>query len=362
MTMVIFARTAGGMASSAVPAVAKSSGRRRTRRGTGVAGATWRSETAPAQSAHSFGGSAAASERTETCRARRRAIRFIDVSQTSVQEPKLPGQKTKGVMFFNPSSGVKASAAELSALEEAANDAGLKVVRVTRNLDCTSLIRERMREGTRLFVAAGGDGTINSIIQPLIHTDAILGVIPVGSYNHFAKDLGIPLSWREALEVVFSGATRPIDTARINERFFVNNISMGLYPELVARREEKGRDYPRWKARLYAAFATLQKYPHIAVTLESEHHQEVIRTHMLMISNNGYDLSRLGIQAPRLALTRFVAHYLAGRVRETPGFRSFRTSRVKVDSPKQHLHLGVDGEVATMETPLVITTVPQSLL
>jgi len=189
-------------------------------------------------------------------------------------------------MFFNPSSGVKTSPAELSALEQAASDAGLEVVRVAHGLDCVSLIRDRMREGIRLFVAAGGDGTINSVIQPLIHTDAILGVIPAGTYNHFAKDLGIPLSWREALEVVVSGATRPIDTARINERFFVNNISMGLYPELVARREEKGRDYPRWKARLYAAFGTLQKFPHVAVTLDSEHHQEVIRTHVLMISNN----------------------------------------------------------------------------
>jgi YegS/Rv2252/BmrU family lipid kinase len=282
-------------------------------------------------------------------------------------------------MFFNPSSGSKTSPAELSALEQAASDDGLDVIHVSRDLDCTSLIRERMREGTRLFVAAGGDGTINAIIQPLIHTDAILGVIPVGTYNHFAKDLGIPLPWREALDVVVSGATRPIDAASVNGRFFVNNVSMGLYPELVARREEKGRDYPRWKARLYAAFGTLQKYPHIAVTLESEHHQEVIRTHVLMISNNSYDLSRLGIESPRLALeegrlsvywlphvprlalTRFVAHYLAGRVRDTPGFRSFRTSRVKVDASKQHLHLGVDGEVVTMATPLVITIVPQSL-
>jgi YegS/Rv2252/BmrU family lipid kinase len=282
-------------------------------------------------------------------------------------------------MFFNPSSGVKTPSAELSALEQAASDAGLEVVHVTGDLDCTSLIGDRMREGIRLFVAAGGDGTINSVIQPLIHTDAILGVIPAGTYNHFAKDLGIPLSWREALEVVVSGATRPIDTACINERFFVNNISMGLYPELVARREEKGRDYPRWKARLYAAFGTLQKFPHVAVTLDSEHHQEVIRTHVLMISNNSYDLSRLGIEAPRLALeegrlsvywlphmprvslTRFVAHYLAGRVREAPGFRSFRTSRIKVDSSKQHLHIGVDGELVTMATPLLITIAPQSL-
>lgn len=282
-------------------------------------------------------------------------------------------------MFFNPSSGVKIPQSELSALEQSASDAGLEVVHVTRDLDCPSLIRERLREGRRLFVAAGGDGTINTVIQPLIHTEAIFGVIPVGTYNHFAKDLGIPLPWREALDVVINGEIKPIDTARINERFFVNNISMGLYPELVARREEKGRDYPRWKARLYAAYATLQKYPHVAVTLDTEHHSEVIRTHVLMISNNSYDLSRLGIEAPRkvleegrlsvywlphvprLALTRFVAHYLAGRVHEAPGFRSFRTSRVKLQSSKRRLHLGIDGEVVTMDTPLMITIVPQSL-
>jgi diacylglycerol kinase family enzyme len=282
-------------------------------------------------------------------------------------------------MFFNPSSGLKMPAAEQDALQQAVRDAGLEVIRVSRDLDCAALIRQRMNEGVRLFVAAGGDGTINTVIQPLVNTDAIFGVIPVGTYNHFAKDLGIPLAWRDALDVILSGAIKPIDTARINERFFVNNVSMGLYPELVARREEKGRDYPRWKARLLAAFATLRKYPYIAVTLDSEHHHEVIRTHVLMVSNNSYDLSRLGIEAPRLALgegrlsvywlphvrrlalTSFIAHYLAGRVHAAPGFRSFRTSQVRLHSSKKRFHLGVDGEVETMDLPLVITIVPQSL-
>src|SRR4051794_28972265 len=116
---VIFARTAGDMVSRAVAEATKSSCRNRTKSGTGVAGATWRSETAPAQSAQSFGGSAAARERTETCRASRKAIRFIDVFQTPLQEPKLPERKTKGVVFLNPSSGVKASASEMAALEQA---------------------------------------------------------------------------------------------------------------------------------------------------------------------------------------------------------------------------------------------------
>lgn len=283
-------------------------------------------------------------------------------------------------MFLNPSSGAKLPEAEVAALIKSSEQAGLEVVKISQEIDCAALIRERIHQGQRLFVAAGGDGTINTVVQPLINTEAVLAVIPVGTYNHFAKDLGIPLPWKEALEVVVSGPVKQVDTARINEHFFLNNISMGLYPELVAKREAKGRDYPRWKARLYAAWSTLKKYPHIAVTVDTANHHEVVKTHVLMISNNSYDLSRMGIEAPRtgleegrlsvywlphvsrLAMMSFVAHYLAGKVRTAPGFRSFRTAQIRMQSPKKQLNVGVDGEVVTFQTPLTITTVPKSLL
>jgi diacylglycerol kinase family enzyme len=284
--------------------------------------------------------------------------------------------RNNGTMFLNPSSGARLDAAELTA---AASEAGIEVVALTRDVDVPAMIRERMREGRRLFIAAGGDGTVNCVIQPLVHSDAILGVIPLGTFNHFARDAGVPLDWREALDTALNGTTRQVDAARVNDRFFVNNVSMGLYPELVARREERGREYPRWKARLLAAYGTLQKYPHVTVTLESEHHQMAVRTHVLMVSNNPYDLSRVGIDAPRttleegrlsvywlphlprIALMRFLAHYLAGRVREAPGFRSFRTSRMKVHASKKHLRVGVDGELFTFHMPLVITIAPKAL-
>jgi len=281
----------------------------------------------------------------------------------------------RGVLFLNPSSGVGFDA---GALETAAAAAGLEIIRLGET-DPASIVRERMREGQRLFIAAGGDGTINGIVQPLINSDAIFAVIPVGTYNHFARDLGIPLDWREALDVAMSGDTRQIDAGRVNDRFFVNNVSIGLYPELVARREERGRDYPRWKARLHAVYATLRKYPHVNLAVESEYLNEIVKTHVFVVSNNSYDLSRLGVEAPRstleegrlsvywlphlprIALTRFLAHYLAGRVKTAPGFRSFRTSRLKVQSAKKRLSLGVDGEVVSMPPPLVITIVPKAL-
>lgn len=286
----------------------------------------------------------------------------------------------KGTMFFNPSAGARLAPAELTELRRRAEEGGLEIISVGRDVSIDQTIRERMQEGRRLFVAAGGDGTINCVIQPLIHTDAVLGVLPIGTFNHFAKDLGLPLDWRSALQVVLTGTTRQIDAARVNERFFVNNLSIGLYPELVARREEKGRDYPRWKARLFAAYATLRKYPHVTFTVESEHHRESIRTHVFIVSNNTYDLSRIGIEAPRgtleegrltvywlphlprLALMKFVAHYLAGRVKTAPGFRSFRTASLKLRSGRESLHLGIDGELFDMAPPLTITIVPSSLL
>jgi diacylglycerol kinase family enzyme len=271
-------------------------------------------------------------------------------------------------------------AGELDALRAAADSAGIEIVEITSELDCTQEVRERLRRGATLFIAGGGDGTVHHVLQAIVHSEATLAVLPLGTYNHFARDLGIPMDWRAAFEVALRGSTRQIDAGRVNERFFLNNVSIGLYPELVLKREERGRDYPRWKARLAATFATLRKFPHVTLALEAEQRHEIVRTHVFIISNNVYDLERLGIEAPRASLTegrlsvywlphtsrwrltRFVARYLAGRVRTIPGFRSFRTLRMRAQSSRSHLKVGVDGEVFTLDTPLVITAVPQSVV
>lgn len=288
--------------------------------------------------------------------------------------------RTKGLLFLNRSSGPKQPGDATDELIAAAGEAGLEAVEISADVDCAQLIRDRSCRGTTLFVAAGGDGTVHHVVQAVVNTGADFAVIPMGTYNHFARDVGIPLDWREALEVALTGERRQIDAGRINDRYFVNNVSIGLYPEVVALREERGRDYPRWKARLYALYTTMRKYPHVNMTLEAEGRHEVLRTHVFMISNNSYDLERVGVEAPRerltegrlsvywlphvprWELTRYVSRYLAGRVRSIPGFRSFRSMRMRVESPHRQLKVGVDGEVFVMDTPLVITTVPQSLV
>jgi len=288
--------------------------------------------------------------------------------------------RVSGTLFLNRLSGVRLTPVDVAGLREEAAARGLHVVELGDDVNLRAIVRERTMRGDRVFIAAGGDGTVHHVIQALVNTDAILGVVPTGTYNHFARDLGIPIGWRAALDVALTGETRQIDTGRINDRFFVNNVTLGLYPKFVAHREEKGRDYPRWKARLFAAYITLRNYPHVILNVESDHERhEVIRTHMFMVSNNGYDLSRIGVEAPRdrlnegrvsvywlphiprWQLTRFIARYLAGRVRETPGFRSYRTMRMRVQSTKSKLEVGIDGELFELPTPLAITIVPQSL-
>jgi diacylglycerol kinase family enzyme len=282
----------------------------------------------------------------------------------------------KGTLFLNRNSGVKS---EDEALIAAAQAAGLEVVELSPELDCLREVRDRLARGTRLFVAAGGDGTVNHVVQGLINSDATLAVIPTGTYNHFARDLEIPLAWTDALEVALNGDAHAVDVARVNERFFVNNLSLGLYPEMVERREAHGRDYPRWRARIYAFYGTLRKYRHVTLSVESEGRHELIRTHVFMVSNNSYDLERFGVEAPRetltggrlsvywlphtsrLRLTRYIARYLAGRVRTIPGFRSFRTTSLRVQSTHAHLRVGIDGELFTLAAPLHVSIAPQSL-
>ncbi|HYK01470.1 MAG TPA: diacylglycerol kinase family protein [Thermoanaerobaculia bacterium] len=283
----------------------------------------------------------------------------------------------RGTLFLNRNSGNRAGADDLTA---AARAEEVEVLELSPELDCAKEIRDRISRGVKLFIAAGGDGTVHHIVQAVAQTDAVLAVIPAGTYNHFARDLNIPLTWREALDVALNGASRQIDAARINDRFFINNVSLGLYPELVARREEHGRDYPRWRARLYALYTTLRKYPHVTLNVETESQKDVIRTHVFMVSNNSYDLERFGVEAPRERLTegkltvywlshrsrwqlaRIVARYMAGRVREIPGFTMFRTRQMRVQSSRSFLKVGIDGELFTLETPLTIVSVPRSVM
>src|SRR5215207_1701290 len=94
------------------------------------------------------------------------------------------------------------------------------------------------KEHADIVVAAGGDGTVSGVAAVVAGSDAALGVLPLGTLNHFAKDLGIPLDLAKAAAVVAARHIRRVDVGRVNDRVFINNASIGVYPGIVEKREE----------------------------------------------------------------------------------------------------------------------------
>ena len=283
-----------------------------------------------------------------------------------------------GAIYFNPSSGAR-DPQIAAGVRESAAEYSVDVVEIRPGLDIGADIRSRMAEGQRLFVASGGDGTIHSVIQPLVNTDAVLGVLPVGTFNHFARDMKIPLGWRAALDVALNGRTIQVNTASVNDQFFVNNLSIGLYPLIAAEREQIRKLYPKWRAYQKAAWTAYRKLHHVSLVVESPHQMQTVRTHVFVVAVNPYDIETFGIVAPRTtveggnlsvywlpemqktSLIRTMARYFSGKAVPGTDFHSMQMPVLKVQTSHHHIRLGMDGELYDLKPPLLIQAIPKSL-
>ena len=106
--------------------------------------------------------------------------------------------------------------------------------------EIVELARYAAKGESSVVVAGGGDGTVNAVASELVGTGKILGVLPLGTLNHFAKDLCIPLDIESAVDVIAQETITQIDIGEVNGRYFLNNSSIGLYPQIVQEREIAG--------------------------------------------------------------------------------------------------------------------------
>ncbi|MGA7617500.1 MAG: diacylglycerol kinase family protein [Thermoanaerobaculia bacterium] len=287
--------------------------------------------------------------------------------------------RSAGVLVLNPRSG-SLGEEERHELRERADAAGLEVVELGGDVDLAALVRSNLAKDRRLVVAAGGDGTIHHVIQHLVGTESVLGVIPLGSFNHFARDAGLPADWREAFELALHGRERQIDTGTVNGRHFINNLMLGVYPALVRDRERLRGGAGKWKAYRRALGLALRRFPHVSLALETPHSLETVRTQLFAVSVNSYDLSKIGILAKKVTLddgrlsvywlpfqtriqfTRTLLRYLRGQLEDVDGFRRLATTRLRVDAPHRRVSIAVDGELFEMERPLNISINPAALV
>jgi len=229
-------------------------------------------------------------------------------------------------------------------------------------------------------VAGGGDGSIRVVANALAGTSVPLGVLPLGTLNHFAKDLGIPLGLEEAVETIAHGARHTMDLASVNDKIFINNSSIGIYPYLVSDRERlrKRHAVAKWLATIPAMFHTLRQYPRIQLTIETKDWTKTYRTPCVFVGNNEYamELTSLGTrnaldkgtlflcvvkQPTPLGLLRAFIHLCLGRLDPTRDIERFELDELTITSRASQLAVALDGEVGTMHPPLHYRSLPGAL-
>jgi YegS/Rv2252/BmrU family lipid kinase len=243
-----------------------------------------------------------------------------------------------------------------------------------------TLMRAAANEHSSLLIAAGGDGTISTAAALLAGTETMLGVLPFGTLNHFAKDLRIPLELEEAVANIIAGNAIAVDVGEVNGRVFINNSSLGLYPDIVRDRERQQSRLGRgkWRSLVWASLAAFRRFPFLRVRIEVEGTKRVYATPLVFVGNNEYkmegfdigernriDQGRLSVyivkREGRAALVRLALQALAGRLRQARDFEALSTAEFVIDTRHARILVATDGEVQPMETPLHYRTRPRSL-
>jgi diacylglycerol kinase (ATP) len=192
------------------------------------------------------------------------------------------------VVIANPTSGSYAShAQEVEETMAFLRHSGWKVdLRLTEAAgDGRRLAREAVEQEAEVVIAAGGDGTINEVIQELAGSETALGVLPIGTVNVWAREMGIPLESVGAREVLLHGETRRIDLGRINDRFFLLMVGIGFDGEVVQSVEKKR--FKRFGALgyLFASIRMSVRFDGFRVSLKINEREVRIRALQIVIGN-----------------------------------------------------------------------------
>jgi diacylglycerol kinase family enzyme len=241
-----------------------------------------------------------------------------------------------------------------------------------------SLTQKALSQNCSLLIAGGGDGTMNAVASQLVGTDTPMGVLPLGTLNHFAKDLGIPLKLEDAVANVFAGTRQAVDVGKVHDRIFLNNSSIGLYPGIVVQRETLQRDgASKWPAFGQALIYALWRYSSLRVRLDLGNETLTTKTPLVFIGNNRYEIKapylgqrksltegRLCIyQTPRASRAKLL--WLALRallgIAKIADLSERDATQFWIRASARRLRVATDGEVMRMKTPLHYRILPRSL-
>jgi len=270
-----------------------------------------------------------------------------------------------GAVSADPDMGKKVA--------KALKDAGVAAkVEMLEGGKCAVRAKAIAERGDKLLVVGGGDGTISAAASALVGSKTVLGILPLGTLNHFARDLGIPTELDEAAKLIAAGRDRRVDVAEMNDRIFINNSAIGLYPLMVLDRDLQQKRLGRSKrlAMIVASLRTLARFGHQRLTLTVNDEKARVDTPLLFVGNNDYRIDlgapgqRESVEDGRLSVfvmrkktrTGFIAasvRALFNRARSDDMVELKDVERLTVASRRTALAVSLDGEVVGAAPPLV---------
>lgn len=227
------------------------------------------------------------------------------------------------------------------------------------------------------IAVGGGDGTLGTAAALVAEADGELAILPLGTRNHLARQLGIPLDLNDAAGLAVDGAVRKVDLGEAGDRVFVNNLSAGAYVDLVRLREASR--LPKLLATIPATWRTLRRLRSRSFELTVDGERATIRTPLLFTGNNRYEVEEgrpgeraalddglLSVYAvaplPRSALVAAALRTLVARPRMHRDFVLDRTAReVVIEGPGEWIEVALDGERCRFDLPLTIRIRPRAL-
>ena len=293
----------------------------------------------------------------------------------------MSGATTPIICLLNAAAGAGPGRADPQSLADLFAARGCQVtVKIARDgAELASLARRAADGSHKIVVAGGGDGTVNCIASAIVGSTTCLGVLPLGTLNHFARDMKIPLKLEDAVSVIASGQPRRIDVGEVNGKIFLNNSSLGLYPQVIRGRDalQQGGS-GKWMAFARATASVLLHYSQLNVQLRAgnaislEH-----KTPLVFIGNNRYRLDGWNIgsrerldegklwlyMAPSTGpagLAALAFSTLLGRMPRSK-VESFETIECRIVTRRKWLDVATDGEITLLQTPLLYRSRPGAL-
>ncbi|MBA2481251.1 MAG: NAD(+)/NADH kinase [Planctomycetes bacterium] len=289
---------------------------------------------------------------------------------------------TRIIVLINAGAGIEGGGDSRRERVERAFAAGgaTPEIHVVEGRQLTAHARSLASSGAEVVVAAGGDGTVNAVAHALVGRRCALGVLPMGTLNHFAMDLGLAADLEQAAATIISGSTRAIDVGEVSGRYFINNSSIGLYPTIVSDRERQRSELGRRKyvAMAIAAWHACRHLPLVRVRISLVGHRVNRLLPFVFIGNNRYsfqalplgrrerlDGGRLWFYVPvsrsRFGLVKLMLFALLGRLHRAKELIELPVRDAVVSPRQRHVEVGIDGELVRMRSPLHFRIHPLAL-